>query len=217
MLRRFREPVSGLTHLAGAVLSVAALAWLLFVAIKGGNGWQLASYAVFGSSLILLYTSSALYHLIKAGSRIIQNLRRLDHMMIFVLIAGTYTPFCLGPLRGAWGFWLLAVIWAVALAGILLSILWITAPRLLTTGIYILMGWAIVVAARPLVASLPQGALIWLAAGGLMYSVGAVIYAAKRPNPWPGIFGFHEIWHLFVLAGSVSHFISVAWYLPALG
>lgn len=217
MQRRFRDPVSGLTHLVGAILSVGALVWLLWVAIRQGSVWQIVSFTVFGVSLILLYTSSAIYHIVQASARVIQNLRRLDHTMIFVLIAGTYTPFCLGPLRGPWGFWLLGVIWGVGILGILFSIFWIDAPRWLTTGLYLAMGWAIVVAAVPLVRSLPGGALIWLAVGGLMYSLGAVIYATKRPNPLPGVFGFHEIWHLFVLAGSFSHFVSVLRYLPALG
>lgn len=217
MLRRFRDPISGLTHLLGAILSVGALVWLLWVAVGQGNVWQIVSFAVFGVSLILLYTSSAIYHVVQASTRVIQNLRRLDHTMIFVLIAGTYTPFCLGPLRGPWGFWLLGVIWGIGVLGILFSIFWIDAPRWLTTGLYLAMGWAIVVAAVPLVRSLPGGALIWLAIGGLMYSLGAVIYATKRPNPLPGVFGFHEIWHLFVLAGSFSHFVSVVRYLPALG
>lgn len=217
MLRRFRDPVSGLMHLVAAILSVGALAWLLWVAIRQGSIWQIVSFAVFGMSLILLYTSSAIYHLVKASARVIQNLRRLDHTMIFVLIAGTYTPFCLGPLRGPWGFWLLGVIWGVAVLGILFSIFWIDAPRCLSTSLYLAMGWAIVFAAAPLVRSLPGGALIWLAIGGLMYSLGALIYATKRPNPVPGVFGFHEIWHLFVMAGSFSHFVSVLRYLPALG
>lgn len=217
MLRWFRDPISGLTHLLGAILSVGALVWLLWVAIRQGNIWQIVSFTVFGISLVLLYTSSAIYHIVQASARVIQNLRRLDHTMIFVLIAGTYTPFCLGPLRGPWGFWLLGVIWGVGILGILFSIFWIDAPRWLTTGLYLVMGWAIVVAAAPLVRSLPSGALIWLALGGLMYSLGAVIYATKRPNPLPGVFGFHEIWHIFVLAGSFSHFVSVLRYLPALG
>ncbi len=217
MRKRFRDPISGLTHLLGAILSVGALAWLLWVAIQQGNVWQIVSFTVFGVSLILLYTSSAIYHIVQASARVIQNLRRLDHTMIFVLIAGTYTPFCLGPLRGPWGFWLLGVIWGIGILGILFSIFWIDAPRWLTTGLYLAMGWAIVVAAAPLVRSLPGGALVWLAIGGLMYSLGAVIYATKKPNPLPGVFGFHEIWHLFVLAGSFSHFLSVLRYLPALG
>lgn len=217
MRRWFRDPVSGLTHLIGAILSVGALIWLLVVAVGQGNAWQIVSFAVFGISLILLYTSSAIYHLVKASANVIQNLRRLDHTMIFVLIAGSYTPFCLGPLRGPWGFWLLGVIWGVGVLGILFSIFWIDAPRWLTTGLYLAMGWAVVVAALPLARALPQGSFIWLAVGGLMYSSGAIIYATKKPNPYPGVFGFHEIWHLFVMAGSLSHFISVIRYIPALG
>ncbi len=217
MRQRFREPISGLTHLAGAILSVAALVRLLFVAVKYGNGWHIISFAVFGVSLILLYGSSAAYHLVKVSPRIIQNLRRLDHTMIYILIAGTYTPFCLGPLRGPWGFWLLAVIWIAALFGLCFSVFWIEAPRWLATTLYILMGWAIVTAAKPLWHNLPYSTLAWLVIGGLLYNCGAIIYMLKRPDPWPGVFGFHEIWHLFVLAGSLSHFISVVRYLPVLG
>lgn len=217
MLSRFRDPISGFTHLLGAILSVGALGCLLWVSITQGNAWHIASFAIFGASLILLYSSSAIYHIVQASARVIQILRRIDHTMIFVLIAGTYTPFCLGPLWGPWGFWLLGVIWGVAVLGILFSIFWIEAPRWLTTGLYLVMGWAIVIAAAPLVRTLPCGSLIWLAIGGLMYSLGAVIYATKKPNPLPGVFGFHEIWHLFVMAGSFSHFVSVMRYIPALG
>jgi hemolysin III len=207
--RKFREPISGLTHLIGAILSAAALVGALYAAAGRAGRWRIVSLVIFGLSLILLYSSSAIYHLIKAGPVIIKNLRRLDHAMVYVLIAGTYTPFCLGPLWGRLGFWALAAIWSAALLGACFSILWIGAPRWLATSLYLVMGWAIIALAGPLWQALAPGPLIWLLIGGLLYSLGAVIYVLKRPNPWPGIFGFHEIWHLFVLAGSISHFVSV--------
>ena len=216
MLRKFRDPVSGLTHLLGALLSVVGLVCLLWVAIERGSVWHVVSFAVFGVSLILLYSGSAVYHLVRASDRVIQILRRVDHMMIFVLIAGTYTPFCLVPLRGPWGFALLSGIWLVGILGMVFSILWIDAPRWLTTGIYLAMGWAIVIAAFPLARHLSVGALAWMGAAGLFYTLGAVIYATKRPNLVPGVFGFHEIWHLFVMAGSFSCFWTVFRYIPSL-
>jgi len=125
--------------------------------------------------------------------------------MIFILIAGTYTPVCLIPLRGGWGWSLFGIVWGFAIAGVFIKLYWMNAPRWLYTGIYLVMGWMVIVAIYPLIKVLPTGALAWLAAGGLFYTVGAVIYAIKRPNLVPGVFGFHEIWHLFVMAGSFSH------------
>ncbi len=216
MFSKFRDPVSGLTHLLGALLSVAGLVSLLWVAVKQGSIWHVVSFAIFGVSMILLYSGSAIYHLVKARDQVIKALRRVDHMLIFVLIAGTYTPFCLVPLRGPWGFGLLAGIWGIGILGMVFAILWVDAPRWLTTGIYLAMGWAIVIAGFPLVKLLSPSALTWLAIGGLFYSVGAIIYATKRPNLIPGVFGFHEIWHLFVMAGTFSHFWTVFRYIPGL-
>ncbi|HYG56491.1 MAG TPA: hemolysin III family protein, partial [Symbiobacteriaceae bacterium] len=140
-------------------------------------------------------------------------LRKLDHIMIFFLIAGTYTPYCLTVLRGPWGWSLFGVIWSVALAGLVLKLVWMTAPRWLYTSVYVAMGWLVVIAIVPLVRALPGG-FTWLLAGGLFYTVGAVLYATKWPNPLPRVFGFHEIWHLFVLAGSAAHFWGVYSFLP---
>ncbi len=217
MSRIFRDPVSGLTHLLGAILSVVGLIFLIMVSVRQGNIWHIVSFSIFGASMILLYSGSAIYHLVKAGDRVIKALRRMDHMLIFVLIAGTYTPFCLVPLRGPWGYGLLTAIWGIGIAGMVMTIFWLDAPRWITTGVYLLMGWAVVVAAYPLIQSLPVGGLVWLAVGGLFYSVGAVIYAIKKPNLIPGVFGFHEIWHLFVMAGTFSHFWSIFRYVPTLG
>lgn len=211
------DVVSGLTHVAGAILSLAGLIALVYVAATYGSIWHVVSFSVFGVSLVSLYTASSLYHLIPATPHISQWLRRIDHMMIFVLIAGTYTPFCLVPLRGTWGWSLLISIWVISVVGIVLKILWLGAPRWLYTGFYLFMGWLVVLAAGPMMRTLQPYALAWLAAGGLCYTVGAVFYAAKWPKLWPGVFGFHELWHLFVLAGSLAHFWAVFRYVSRLG
>ncbi|RJX21652.1 MAG: hemolysin III family protein [Desulforudis sp.] len=206
MLLKLKDPVSGLTHLAGALLSVVALVLLVCLAVRIGTAWHVVAFAIFGASLILLYTASSLYHLLPLSERGNRVLRRLDHIMIFLLIAGTYTPVCLIPLRGGWGWSLLVSVWTLALAGVVLKLFWLQAPRWLSTGIYLFMGWLIVVAFWPLIQTVPPGGVIWMAVGGLFYTVGAVIYGLKRPNLIPGVFGFHEIFHLFVIAGSFSHF-----------
>jgi hemolysin III len=191
----------------GAFLGVAALVYLL--SRSGGSGWHGVSSALFGLSLIGLYSASAFYHLLPVSESAQLVLRRVDHMMIFFLIAGSYTPFCLIPLRGGWGWPLFYVVWGLTILGVLQSVFWIHAPRWLTTGLYLGMGWMAVLAIYPLSQTLTREGLYWLFAGGISYSVGAVIYALKWPDPFPPHFGFHEIWHLFVLAGSASHFMSV--------
>lgn len=204
-----KDPASALTHLVGALLSTVGLGFLIYRGELHRRPWGVAALAVFGVSLILLYTASTVYHSLRVPPRISAALRKVDHMMIFVLIAGTYTPFCLLPLRGAWGWSLFGAVWGIAVIGALMKVFWMNAPRWLSTGFYVLMGWLIVVAIYPLAHSVTTGSLVWLMAGGLAYTVGAALYAAKWPNPWPGKFGFHEIWHLFVLAGSSAHFFAV--------
>ena len=210
---KIKDPVSGFTHLGGALLSVAGLVGLIYAALSRGSVYRVVSFSVFGAALILLYTASAVYHLLRVSGRGGRVLRQLDHMMIYVLIAGTYTPFCLVSLRGPWGWSLLASIWGLAIAGIVMKVFWLEAPRWLYTSLYAAMGWAIVIAAYPLVHSVSLDGLGWLFAGGLFYSIGAVLYATKWPNPLPNIFGFHEIWHILVLAGSLSHFWAVFRYV----
>lgn len=202
-----KEPFSGLSHLTGAFLSIAALSVLVTLAALQGTVWHVVSFSIYGTSMILLYTASALYHLLPLSERGSRVLRILDHVMIFMLIAGTYTPICLVPLRGGWGWSVFGVIWGLAIAGVFVSTFWINAPRWVSTGIYLLMGWVCIVAIYPIVTSLTVEGLVWLVAGGLFYSVGAVVYALKKPNPWPPHFGFHEIWHLFVMGGSFCHFM----------
>lgn len=193
----------------GAGLSVLGLGYLIYLGILKGP-WHLASFITFGVSLILLYTASTIYHAVKASSKAVSVLRKVDHVMIFVLIAGSYTPFCLLPLRGPWGWSLFGTIWGLALLGAVTKLFWMHAPRWLSTGFYLLMGWLVMIAVYPMIQSVATPSLILLAIGGLCYTAGAILYATKWPNPWPGRFGFHEIWHLFVMAGSTAHFASVA-------
>lgn len=206
MTVKMREPVSGLTHLAGAILSILALVLLVYYGAVNGTVWHIVAFSIFGASLFLLYTASSLYHLLNISEKGIQVLRKIDHMMIYVLIAGTYTPICLIVLRGVWGWSLLTSVWAIAIAGIIMKALWMGAPRWLSTSIYTLMGWIVVIAFLPLVRIVPLGGLLWMVAGGLLYSIGAAIYGTKWPPINSKVFGFHEIFHLFVLGGSFCHF-----------
>ena len=205
--------MSALTHLAGALLAVVGTGVLVRRALVYGSVWHVVSYAIFGVSLVALYAASTTYHWLRVSERATKVLRRIDHMMIYVLIAGSYTPFSLVPLRGPWGWSLLGTIWGLAIFGLLVTIWWMDAPRWLSTAVYVGMGWLVVSAAGQLILKVPAGGLVWLALGGLFYTVGAVIYAVKKPNPAPGVFGFHEIWHLFVMAGSLSHYWAVLGYL----
>jgi hemolysin III len=214
--RRLREPINGLTHVVGGLLACVGLVVLLAAAVRAGRLDQLLAFAVFGVSLISLYTASALYHLLPLSSAGVARLRRADHMAIFVLIAGTYTPFCLLALDGTWRVGLLAVVWGLALCGVALKLRWMEAPRWLSVALYLGMGWVAVIAAPALFRSLPAGGVAWVLAGGLVYSAGALVYGLKRPNLVRGVFGFHEIWHLFVVAGSTCHFWAVLYYLAPL-
>jgi hemolysin III len=207
--KKLREPINGLTHLAGGLLASAGLIVLLAKAASTGRVDQLVAFGVFGLSLVALYTASTLYHLLPLSPAGVARLRRLDHVAIFLLIAGTYTPFCLLALQGAWRWGLLALVWALALCGVLLKVLWMGGPRWLSVVLYLGMGWVAVVAAPALLQAVPVGGMAWVLAGGLIYSVGALVYGFKRPNPIPGVFGFHELWHLFVVAGSACHFWAV--------
>ena len=209
----FRDPVSGLTHLIGALFAIVALCILAVQAATYGGIWHMVSFSIFGATLFLMFASSALYHLLHAPDHIIVWLKRLDHMAIFLLIAGSYTPFCLIPLHGPVGWGLFSAVWALALAGVFLKLFWLSAPRWLSTVVYVSMGWLIVFAIEPATETIPEDALWWLLYGGLAYTIGAIVYATKKPDPWPRWFGFHEIWHLFVMAGAFCHFWAIAFYL----
>jgi hemolysin III len=211
MKRRLREPVSGLTHLAGVLLALIAL--IVLLTRTGGRVDQIVAFGIFGLSLIALYSASALYHLLPVSPAATARLRRLDHMTIFILIAGTYTPVCVLALEGGWRAGLLGLIWTLALCGVALKLLWMEAPRWLSVGVYLAMGWLAVIAASAIFRAIPYGGIAWILGGGLVYSAGALIYALKRPNLVPGVFGFHELWHLFVLAGSACHFWAILHYI----
>jgi hemolysin III len=210
---RFKDPVSSLTHLFGAGLAAVGLVVLVLQSIDVGNDVRFLAVSVFGVSMILLYLASGIYHMLDLGERGNIVLRKLDHAMIYVLIAGTYTPYCLLAMDGITKWVLLITIWVLAKAGILLKLLWFHAPRWLSTVFYLFMGWLAVWSMPNMAANIAAEAIWWTVAGGLFYSIGAVIYAVKKPDPFPGIFGFHEIWHVFVLMGTASHFWAVYRYM----
>lgn len=212
MLSKFREPGNGLTHLIGAVLSVIGLVVLVARALPAGDPLQIFSFVVFGLSLILLYSTSATYHIINASKKTIAFFRKLDHGMIYVLIAGTYTPICLMLLRGPVGYTLLSLIWAIAICGIFLQTFLIKVPRWVYTLTFVLMGWLAVFALSPLVKATSLGSITLLLLGGVLYTIGAVIYATKKPNFFKDLVGFHEIFHVFVVLGSISHFMFIFLY-----
>ena len=200
------EIANALSHGAGLVMGLVALPLLVVAAHRRDDPWQVVAGAVYGTTLILLYGASMLYHAVPARFRAKRVLRALDHGAIYLLIAGTYTPFALGALRGALGWTLLATIWGLALAGIALKAgVGYRYPRL-STGVYLLMGWIAVVALRPLYLALGSAGLIWLLAGGVSYTLGVFFFATDRLRYR------HFVWHLFVLGGSVCHLVAVALY-----
>lgn len=208
---RLREPVSGLTHLAAA--GAAVLGTLLLLYAGRNDLVKAAAFFVYGTSLVLMFSASAAYHLVDCGPDLTRRLRKIDHAAIYLLIAGTYTPICLHFFSGFWRWGLLGIIWGMALAGIGVKVFVIHAPRWLTAGIYLLMGWLSVMAIDEMLSSMPSPAFGWLLAGGLTFSLGAVVYVSKKPNFYPRTFGFHEVWHLFVIAGCFCHFVVVARYI----
>ena len=215
MVRRLREPVNGLTHLGAAI--AAAVGLVILVLLAQGSALKLAGFTVYGLALILMFSASTAYHLVRAGPRAMAWLRKLDHTAIYLLIAGTYTPICLHYLTGLWRWLPLVIVWSLAIIGITVKLFVIAAPRWVTAGVYLLMGWLALAGVREIVASIPGGALLWLVLGGLFFTGGAVIYILKRPDPLPGIFGFHEIWHVFVILGALSHYIVMAAYVGTSG
>ena len=218
LLRYIREPINSLTHGAGALLSILGLILLLYEAIERGSVSHIVAFSMFGLSMVLLYTASSLYHALPVKEKTLALLQKLDHSMIYVLIAGTYTPVCLLALDGSWKWGLFTTIWGLAVIGIIKKFLWMSAPRWLSTSFYLGMGWLAVLIFPTLADKMPLAFLVWISIGGLAYSAGAVIYGLKKPNPIPDWFGHHEIWHLFVLAGTFSHFWAIYWYLsPSLG
>lgn len=213
MKSKFREPVSGFSHLLGALLSLIGLIILVQYSIPKQRVSYIITFTVFGISLILLYTASAVYHLATYSDNVIKILRRIDHSMIYILIAGTYTPICMLALKGRMGWILFAAIWSMAIIGIVLKLIWFNAPRWLYTMFYVVMGWVAVFVIYPLTKTLPLAGVLWLIGGGVAYTVGAVIYATKWPKITSKIFGFHEVFHIFVLLGSFCHYWLMFRYL----
>lgn len=210
-----REPGSALTHFIAMLLAAFAATPLLTKAALYASRESIIALSIFCVSMILLYGASATYHSLNLSGRPLRIFRKIDHMMIFILIAGSYTPVCLTVLGGKLGYTLLAVIWGLALFGMILKACWITCPKWFSSVIYIAMGWACVAVFGPLLQVLPTAAFLWLLAGGIIYTIGGVIYALKLPlfNEKHEFFGSHEIFHLFVMAGSFCHFIFMYCYV----
>ena len=203
----YGEKFNALSHLLGAVLALAGTVVLVALAALGGDPWKVVGVSIYGASLVLMYSSSTLYHSVRGG-RGKDFLRKMDHQSIYLLIAGSYTPFCLVTLRGPWGWSLLGVVWGLAVVGSLQDLRPRTDARILSVVIYLLMGWAAVVALVPMVNGLGRAGFAWVAAGGLLYTVGIVFYALDARLKHA-----HGIWHLFVLAGSTAHFIAILMYV----
>jgi hemolysin III len=217
MIRRLREPDNGLTHLAGACLAVVAFGVLMGLALHIGSARHIVAFGVFGLSLVGLYTASGLYHSLHLGPVGLDRLLRLDCTMVYVLIAGSYTPFCLVAFQGVWRWGLLALIWTLAIGGSIAKLRMMDAPAWLSTGIYVAMGWVALLALPAFLASVPLPGILWVLTGGIVYTVGAVVFALERPRLRPGVFGAHALWHVFVIAGSACHVWAVARYLTPLG
>lgn len=200
------ERLNAWTHLVGTMLSISGASVLITLAAMMGDPWKIVSVSIFGATLILLYSASTLYHSLRGRAKAI--LRKLDHLSIYLLIAGTYTPFCLVTLRGVWGWTLFGIVWGLALIGMLQEIRPRSEARILSLVIYAVMGWVIVIATGPLLDHLETTGLVLLAAGGLLYTGGIVFYAFDdRFRHW------HGIWHLFVIGGSLLHYVAILFYV----
>lgn len=210
-----REPGSAITHFIAMVMAVFAAVPLLVKAGGSTGSYSFAAMCIFMASMIFLYGASALYHSVNVSGKELRIFRKIDHMMIFVLIAGSYTPVCLIVLGGTQGYSLLALVWGIAFAGMLIKACWITCPKWFSSVIYIAMGWVCVLVFGQLLDTLPAAAFGWLLAGGIIYTVGGIIYALKLPvfNAIHKDFGSHEIFHLFVMGGSICHFIFMYLYV----
>ncbi len=210
-----KDKWSAITHFISMLMAIFAGIPLLIKAAQEPSKVYVVSLSVYILSMILLYFASTLYHSLDISERVNRNLRKFDHMMIFILIAGTYTPVCLIALKGTMGIVLLSIVWGIAIVGIVVKALWINCPKWFSSALYIGMGWTCVIAFTKLLAALTPAAFGWLLAGGLIYTVGGVIYALKLPifNKKHQSFGSHEIFHLFVTGGSVCHFIVMCIFL----
>ena len=212
---RIKDPGSAITHFIGMVMAAIASVPLLIKAAHQPDSVYIIAMSVYAASLILLYAASTTYHTFDISERVNKLLKKIDHMMISILIAGSYTPVCLIALKGRLGVILLSIVWGIAIAGILIKAFWIFCPKWVSSVLYIGMGWTCVLAFTQLLTNLAPAAFGWLLAGGIIYTIGGVIYALKLPlfNSRHQNFGSHEIFHLFVMAGSACHFIVMYGYL----
>ncbi len=202
----YGERFNAWTHFVGALLACAGSVWLLVTAAASGDAWKVVSIAIYGATLLMLYGISTVYHSVRGRAKAV--LRKLDHLSIYLLIAGTYTPFCLVTLRGPWGWSLFGVVWGLAALGMAQEFKPVSQTRVLSVVIYAVMGWIVLVAIRPLLDRLGTAGVVWLAAGGAAYTLGIVFYAFdKRFRHW------HGIWHLFVIAGSALHFVAISFHV----
>lgn len=214
MYTYIREPINGLTHLFGAIMAFFGLIALIIKAsITTGSTLAITAVIIFGISMILLYSASATYHMVIARDRVIAFLRRIDHSMIFVLIAGTYTPLCLISLEGSLGWTLFGIVQGLALLGVTYKLIWFSAPRWLSTVLYIAMGWIVVFFSSSLAPIIGKTGMVMLVIGGVFYTVGGVIYWLKPKILSFKLMGFHEIFHIFILLGSLFHFICIYGYV----
>lgn len=210
-----REPFNTYSHLIGAVVAVI---WTVALMLNASDSslWHRISFLIYGVTVFAMFSSSAVYHSINVSFKREEFFRLIDHIMIYLVIAGSYTPICAVVLEGEWRLWMLIGIWLFALFGILKKIFWLNAPRWFSTLLYLLMGWIAVIIFPQIWDSLPHGFAYWIAIGGLCYTIGAIIYVIEKPDPKPETFGFHEIWHIFVMGGAFSHFWAIFYYLPNL-
>jgi hemolysin III len=200
------ERFNAWTHLIGAMLALFGAVWLLVLAVASGDGWKILSISIYGTTLVVLYSISTVYHSVRGRAKRI--LQKMDHLSIYLLIAGSYTPFCLVTLRGPWGWTLFGIVWTLAVVGMLQEIKPRSEARVLSLVIYAVMGWIVLVAVEPLLAALGTAGFVWLAAGGVLYTVGIVFFVFdERFRHW------HGIWHLFVIGGSLMHFIAILFYV----
>ncbi|MAE23078.1 MAG: hemolysin III [Pseudomonas sp.] len=200
------EKFNAWSHLIGTVLAAIGAVWLLVLASSTGDLWKIVAVAIYGVTLLLLYSISTLYHSMRGPAK--RVMQKLDHLSIYLLIAGSYTPFCLVTLRGPWGWTLFGIVWSLALIGMLQEIKPRSEARVLSLIIYAVMGWIVLVAVKPLIAALGMTGFKWLAAGGVLYTVGIIFFAYdSRFRHW------HGIWHLFVMAGSLLHFVAILFYV----
>ncbi|MCG8485547.1 MAG: hemolysin III family protein [Clostridia bacterium] len=208
-----REPINSISHLVGCILSIFGFGYIMNVSVSSGNLVKIIASVIFCLGLMGLYAASTIYHWSTLPKKALTTLRKIDHIMIYFLIAATYTPICLIPLKGKVGYTLLTIIWVLSITGMVIKVFWLNAPRLLYTSFYVLLGWAVIFAIRPLIHNWVIPGVSLIALGGVSYTVGAIIYALKPKFLQLWKFGHHEIFHIFILIGSILHYVAIYKYI----